>query len=62
VPFDYVGVLDAATGEGVGTFTFTGGTGRFAGVSGRGTFLAEIDLSLPSAQPMTVTLDGTIHY
>jgi hypothetical protein len=60
--FDYVGVLNAATGEGTGSFTFTSGTGRFADVSGEGTFDALIDLSFPSAQPMTVTLDGSISY
>jgi hypothetical protein len=62
VSFDYVGVLDALTGEGTGTFTFTTGTGRFADVSGQGTFDALIDLSFPTAQPMTVTLDGSISY
>jgi hypothetical protein len=62
VRFDYQGILNAATGEGTGTFTFTGGTGRFANASGQGTFDALIDLSLPSGQPMTVTLDGTISY
>jgi hypothetical protein len=62
VSFDYVGVLDALTGEGTGTFSFTTGTGRFADVSGEGTFDALIDLSFPTAQPMTVTLDGTISY
>ena len=55
-------VLDALTGEGTGTFTFTTGTGRFADVSGQGTFDALIDLSFPTAQPMTVTLDGRISY
>jgi hypothetical protein len=62
VSFDYEGLLNAATGEGTGTFTFTGGTGRFANVTGQGTFDALIDLSLPSDQPMKVTLDGTISY
>jgi hypothetical protein len=60
--FDYEGVLNAATGEGTGTFTFTGGTGRFADATGGGTFDALIDLSLPDDQPMTVTLDGEISY
>lgn len=60
VRFDHVGVLNAATGEGTGMFSFTGGTGRFAGVTGEGTFDAHIDLSVPSEQPMTVTLDGII--
>jgi hypothetical protein len=62
VTFDYEGELDGVTGEGVGTFTFTGGTGRFAGATGQGTFDALIDLSVPTDQPMTVTLDGTISY
>jgi hypothetical protein len=62
VSFDYFGVLDALTGEGTGTFTFTTGAGRFADVSGQGTFDALIDLSFPSAQPMTVRLDGRISY
>jgi hypothetical protein len=62
VMFDYVGVLDALTGEGVGTFTFTGGTGRFAGATGGGTFDAQIDVSKPANQPMTVVLDGKISY
>jgi hypothetical protein len=62
VTFDYEGELDGLTGEGTGTFTFTGGTGRFAGATGHGTFDAHIDLSLPTEQPMTVTLDGNISY
>ena len=62
VTFDYEGELDGVTGEGTGTFTFTGGTGRFAGATGQGTFDAHIDLSLPTDQPMTVTLDGKISY
>jgi hypothetical protein len=62
VSFDYFGLLDSMTGEGPGTFTFTGGTGRFAGATGGGTFSALIDLSLPADQPMTVTLDGQISY
>jgi hypothetical protein len=37
--------LNAATGEGTGTFTFTGGTGRFADATGGGTFDALIDLA-----------------
>ena len=62
VSFDYVGLLDALTGEGFGTFTFTGGTGRFAGATGGGTFNALIDLSVPTDQPMNVVLEGTISY
>jgi hypothetical protein len=60
--FDYEGELFAATGEGIGTFTFTGGTGRFANATGDGTFYALINLSLPVNQPMTVTLNGTISF
>jgi len=60
--FDYEGELHALTGEGIGTFTFAGGTGRFANVSGGGTFYALIDTSLPDNQPMTVELDGAISY
>lgn len=60
--FDYVGTLNAITGKGIGTFIFTGGTGRFANASGSGTFYALIDLSLPSSQHMTVDLDGKIDY
>lgn len=60
--FDFVGYLYAATGEGIGTFTFTGGTGRFANASGSGDFYALIDLSQPVAQGMSVVLDGHIRY
>jgi hypothetical protein len=60
--FDYVGLLYADTGEGVGTFTFTGGTGRFADATGGGDFYALIDLSLSTEQPMSVILDGEIRY
>jgi hypothetical protein len=62
VTFNYVGRLVASTGEGIGTFTFTGGTGRFAGATGGGTFYAVIDLSQETAQPMKVVLDGRIAY
>jgi hypothetical protein len=62
VTFDYVGKLNSVTGEGIGTFTFTSGTGRFRGVSGGGNFYALIDVSLPGGQPMTVVLDGKIDY
>jgi hypothetical protein len=60
VTFEYEGVLNAGTGEGTGSFTFTSGTGRFANVSG--TFDALIDLSFATDQPMTVTLNGSISY
>jgi hypothetical protein len=60
--FDYTGLLNPVTGEGKGTFTFTGGTGRFAHATGTGTFDAFIDLSQPGHQPMTVTLDRDITY
>ena len=60
--FDYVGYLNPATGEGIGTFKFTGGTGRFANASGCGTFDALIDVSQPVAQAMSVVLDGQISY
>jgi hypothetical protein len=49
-------------GERTSSFTFTCGTGRLADVPGQGTFDALIDLSFPTAQPMTVTLDGLISY
>ena len=62
VSFDYVGTLNPFTGEGIGTFLFTGGTGRFAGATGSGTFHALIDASVPVNQPMTVVLDGQIIY
>jgi hypothetical protein len=62
VTFDYEGYLNALTGEGIGTFTITGGTGRFAGATGGGTFDALIDLSFATGQPMSVVLDGEISY
>jgi hypothetical protein len=62
VRFDYVGILIPTTGEGIGTFTFTGGTGRFRDAKGGGDFYALIDLSLPDNQPMSVVLNGRIEY
>jgi hypothetical protein len=60
--FNYAGTLNAATGEGTGTFNFTGGTGRFDGATGSGTFEALINTALPDNQPMTVKLAGRICY
>lgn len=61
--FDYVGRLDPATGRGTGTFTLTGGTGRFAGATGSGSFAALLDLTGGFGDvPMTVTIDGAVRY
>jgi hypothetical protein len=60
--FDYEGTLFAATGESIGTYTFTGGTGRFADATGGGAFYALIDLTAPQNQTMSVILDGEIDY
>jgi hypothetical protein len=60
--FDYVGILNAGTGQGTGIFAFTGGTGRFARATGGGFFDASIDLSFATEQPMTVVLDGVISF
>lgn len=60
--FDYIGTLNPATGEGIGTFEFKGGTGRFADAKGSGTFEALINTGLPANQPMTVKLAGQISY
>ena len=62
VSFDYQGILNSATGEGAGTLVITGGTGRFQGATGCGTFHALIDISAPANQSMTVLLDGKILY
>jgi hypothetical protein len=60
--FDYEGLLNPVTGEGNGTLTFTGGTGRFADATGNATFRARINLGLPANQPMTVELSGRLAY
>ena len=62
VMFDYFGLLFAETGEGIGAFVFTGGTGRYGRATGGGVFEAQIDVSKPVNQPMTVVLDGKISY
>jgi hypothetical protein len=59
---EYEGELNVATGKGSGTFMVMGGTGRFARATGQGTLTASIDLSVPSNQEMTSTIDGTISY
>jgi hypothetical protein len=58
----YSGLLDAENGIGFGTFVLRGGTGRFAHATGSGILFAQIDLSLPDHQPMTVVLDGKISF
>jgi hypothetical protein len=62
VTFNFEGLLNPLTGEGAGPITITGGTGRFAGAKGGGTFYAVIDLRAPTNQSMTVLLDGIIIY
>jgi hypothetical protein len=62
VMFRYTGFLNPFTGEGAGPIVITGGTGRFAGATGTGTFYAVINLSTPTNQSMTVLLDGIIRY
>lgn len=62
VTFKFSGFLNPYTGEGAGPLEITGGTGRFAGATGTGTFYAVIDLSTPANQSMTVLLDGIIRY
>ena len=61
--FSFFGTLNPLTFEGTGDFIFTGGTGRFAGATGHGTFDALIDVSHgPVGAPMTVALDGHVTY
>jgi hypothetical protein len=62
VTFEFQGFLNPLTGVGAGPLKITGGTGRFAGATGVGTFYAVIDLSTPANQSMTVLLDGIINY
>jgi len=62
VTFNYTGFLNPSTGVGSGPLEIVGGTGRFAGATGFGTFYAVIDVSAPANQGMTVLLDGVINY
>jgi hypothetical protein len=62
ISFNFQGKLNSLTGEGKGTFTITGGTGRFADAAGNGTFRALIDLTRSVNQPMSVKLDGRISF
>ena len=62
VTFTYTGFLNPYTGEGSGPLKIVGGTGRFAGATGVGSFYAVIDLTTPVNQGMTVLLDGVINY
>ena len=62
VTFTYTGFLNPYTGEGSGPLIIVGGTGRFAGATGFGTFYAVIDVTAPANQAMTVLLDGVINY
>lgn len=62
VTFRFIGLLNPLTGEGAGPLEIIGGTGRFAGATGVGTFYAWIDINSPAPQSMTVVLDGVIRY
>lgn len=46
--------------DGISTYHITGGTGRFAGASGQGTFDGRGDFSDPSNLTFTYTFNGTI--
>jgi hypothetical protein len=46
--------------DGVSTYHVTGGTGRFAGASGQGTFDGRGDFNDPSHLTFTYTFDGTL--
>ncbi|MEN8152028.1 MAG: hypothetical protein ABFS86_19590, partial [Planctomycetota bacterium] len=50
--------LDTGYGDTSGTFTITGGTGRFAGATGSGTFTSSRDAD----DVMTAVHEGTIDY
>ena len=56
---DYEQVLDVATLTWKGSYTFTGGTGRFADATGTGEFDVTLDLN---AGTVTGSLDGTISF
>jgi len=59
--FGYNGLLDPATGLGIGNLTFTGGTGRFADAEGEGAFTANLDFNEGFiGTPMAVTIRGAI--
>jgi hypothetical protein len=53
------GTLDPAAGTDHGTFTFVGGTGRFAGASGRADFVVTLN---PLTGGFELTLVGSINY
>jgi len=53
------GALDPATGVDTGPMQFVGGTGRFAGVSGGGQFVVELN---PATGAFKLTALGRINY
>jgi len=53
------GALDPATGVDTGPMQFVGGTGRFAGVSGGGNFVVELN---PATGAFKLTAVGRINY